>query len=55
MFKSQVWNLLGNKNLERTKIHCPFLFLFISHNIFVSFDNMDKAKEPKEENYVINR
>lgn len=35
--------------------YCPFLFLLISHNIFVLFDNMDKAKEPKEENYVINR
>ena len=40
---------------EKDKIHCPFLFLLISHNIFVSFDNMDKAKEPKEENYVISR
>ena len=40
---------------KKDKIHCPFLFLLISHNIFVSFDNMDKAKEPKEENYVINR
>ena len=55
MFKSQVWNFLGSNDILKGQKYCPFLFLLISHNIFVLFDNMDKAKEPKEENYVINR
>ena len=33
--------------MKGQKMHCPFLFFLISHNIFVSFDNMDKAKSQR--------